>query len=220
MFYRRFMGPCMTTLLLTGFEPFGGATLNPSAEVVRRLAADGVEPLEVASAILPVDAGIAPRQLVGMLLDLRPDFCVLLGQADGYAGIAVERVAVNLCDFSIPDNAGVQRIDEPIVPDGPAAYFATAPTRRIVQALRDAGVPGELSLSAGAYLCNMVYYTALHVCATRDLPTQCVFIHLPSLPAQANGDRRPRPTMALETMVHGLRAVTGALSTAAERFVG
>ncbi len=202
----------MPTLLLTGFEPFGGASINPSAEVVRRFAIDGSDALEIVTAILPVDALAAPRMLSESLLDLRPDACMMLGQADGYAALAVERVAVNLCDFTIPDNAGVQRIDEPIVPGGPAAYFATAPVRDIVQAARAADVPAELSLSAGAYLCNMVYYTALHVCSLHNLATRCVFIHLPSLPAQANGDHRPRPTMALETMYSGVRAALRVLT--------
>lgn len=202
----------MPTLLLTGFEPFGGASINPSAEVARRFAIDGSDALEIVTAILPVDALAAPRLLSESLLDLRPDACVMLGQADGYAALAVERVAINLCDFTIPDNAGTQRIDEPIVVGGPAAYFATAPVRDMVQAVRAADVPAELSLSAGAYLCNMVYYMALHVCALRNLATRCAFIHLPSLPAQANGDRRPRPTMALETMYTGVRAALRVLT--------
>ncbi|ABU58139.1 pyroglutamyl-peptidase I [Roseiflexus castenholzii] len=195
----------MSTLLVTGFEPFGGASVNPSAEVVRRFTNNG-KPPDAVTAILPVDAVQAPRMITDLLLDHQPDLCLMLGQADGYAALTVERVAINLCDFRIPDNAGAQRVDEPIVEDGPAAYFSTAPVRDVVRAIRAAGVPVDLSLSAGAYLCNMVYYTALHVCATHCLPTRCLFIHLPSLPSQASADRAPRPTMALETMYAGVCA--------------
>jgi len=148
--------------------------------------------------------------ITDLLLDLQPDLCLMLGQANGYAALSVERVAINLCDFRIPDNAGIQPIDEPIVQDGPAAYFSTAPVRAVVDAIRAAGIPANLSLSAGAYLCNMVYYVALHVCATRRLPTRCLFIHLPSLPAQSSADPRPGPTMALETMCAGVHAALAA----------
>lgn len=195
----------MSTLLVTGFEPFGGASINPSAEVVRYFASNG-KPPDAATAILPVDAAQAPRMITDLLLDHQPNLCLMLGQADGYAALSVERVAINLCDFRIPDNAGIRRVDEPIVVDGPAAYFSNAPVRDVVQAIRTAGVPANLSLSAGAYLCNMVYYTALHICATHRLPTRCIFIHLPSLPSQASSDSRPKPTMALETMYIGVRA--------------
>jgi pyroglutamyl-peptidase len=195
----------MSTLLVTGFEPFGGASVNPSTEVVRSFENNGRLP-GATTAILPVDAVQAPRMITDLLLNHQPDLCLMLGQADGYAALAVERMAINLCDFRIPDNAGIRRVDEPIVVDGPAAYFSNAPVRDVVQAIRAAGVPADLSLSAGAYLCNMVYYTALHVCATHRLPTRCLFIHLPSLPSQASNDVNPRPTMALETMYAGVRA--------------
>ncbi|MCS6841226.1 MAG: pyroglutamyl-peptidase I [Roseiflexus sp.] len=195
----------MSTLLVTGFEPFGGFLVNPSAELVRYFASNGTPP-GAATAILPVDAMRAPRMITDLLLTHQPDFCLMLGQADGYAALSVERVAINLCDFRIPDNAGLQWVDKPIIVDGPAAYFSNAPVRDVVEAIRAAGVPANLSLSAGAYLCNMVYYIALHVCVTRQLPTRCVLIHLPSLPSQASGDSRPRPTMALETMYTGVCA--------------
>lgn len=195
----------MSTLLITGFEPFGGFSVNPSAEVVRRFRDSGTLRNET-TAILPVDAVQAPRMITDLLLTHQPDLCLMLGQADGYTSLSVERVAINLCDFRVPDNAGIQRVDEPVVDGGPAAYFSTAPVRDVVHAVRAAGVPAELSLSAGAYLCNMVYYTALHVCATHRLLTRCLFIHLPSLPSQAHTEHHPRPTMALETMYAGVCA--------------
>jgi pyroglutamyl-peptidase len=199
----------MATLLITGFEPFGSFAVNPSQEVVKRLSSNG-KPAGAVTAILPVDAARVPGMITDLLLDLQPDLCLMLGQANGYAALSVERVAINLCDFRIPDNAGIQRIDEPIVQDGPAAYFSTAPVRAVVDAIRAAGIPANLSLSAGAYLCNMVYYVALHVCATHRLSTRCLFVHLPSLPAQSSADPRPGPTMALETMCAGVHAALAA----------
>lgn len=209
----------MSTLLVTGFEPFGGASVNPSAEVVRLFTNNG-KPPDAVTAILPVDATQAPRMITDLLLNHQPDLCLMLGLADGYAALSVERVAINLCDFRIPDNAGIRRVDEPIVEGGPAAYFSNAPVRDVVHAISAAGVPVALSLSAGAYLCNLVYYTAMHICATHRLPTRCLFIHLPSLPLQASANQHPRPTMALETMYAGVCAALQAAMSREDRVRG
>jgi pyroglutamyl-peptidase len=196
-----------TSVLLTGFDPFAGCRVNPSTEVVKQLAAQGFPQLQIHTRILPVDATLAPHLLREALIELRPDWCVMLGQADGRAAISIERVAVNLCDFNIPDNAGSRVIDEPIACDGPAAYFTTLPVRAMLEAMRAAEIPVELSLSAGAYLCNLVFYTALHLCQTQALPTRCGFIHLPPLPAQALGKRPAPATMALDASCAGVRAL-------------
>ncbi|MEN9939079.1 MAG: hypothetical protein RLZZ387_5658 [Chloroflexota bacterium] len=201
----------MKTVLLTGFEPFGGARVNPSAEVVRRVSGEGVEGLRISTMVLPVDAERAPEMLAEALERLRPDVCLMLGLADGVAALQVERVAVNLCDFRIPDNAGSQPVDEPVVSDGPAAYFATVPVRSLQEAALGAGVPAELSLSAGAYLCNLVLYAALHYSDLHGLPTRSGFVHLPALPEQMLGERRARPSMSLETICAGVRAMLRAL---------
>jgi pyroglutamyl-peptidase len=129
----------MATLLITGFEPFGHFAVNPSQEIVKHLSRNG-KPAGAVTAILPVDAARVPGMITDLLLDLQPDLCLMLGQANGYAALSVERVAINLCDFRIPDNAGIQPIDEPIVQDGPAAYFSTAPVRAVVDAIRAAGI--------------------------------------------------------------------------------
>ncbi|MFO7168627.1 MAG: pyroglutamyl-peptidase I [Chloroflexota bacterium] len=194
-------------VLLTGFEPFGGDQVNPSLEVVRRIGSEGVDGLRISTLVLPVDARRVPEMLAEALRRLRPDACLMLGLAGGVAALQIERVAVNLCDFRIPDNGGSQLIDEPVVAGGPAAYFATVPVRAMQEAARGAGVPAELSLSAGAFLCNMAMYAALHVCATESLATRCGFVHLPALPEQVLGDTRARPTMALETICAGVRAM-------------
>ncbi len=201
-----------SSVLLTGFEPFSDFQVNPSAEVVRRLAAEGFPQLQLHTRILPVDAGCAPQLLGEALIALRPDWCVMLGQAEGRAALSIERVAVNLCDFRIPDNAGSKVVDEPIVQGGPAAYFSTLPVRAMLEATQAAEIPVELSLSAGAYLCNQVFYTALHICHTHALPTRSGFVHLPPLPAQALGKRPIPPSMALDTVCTGVRALLQVLA--------
>lgn len=201
----------MNQLLLTGFEPFGGSTINPAAEVVKRFETGGVQAFSLHTLILPVDTRRAPKILEAALLDLRPDWCVMLGEARGRPAISVERVAINVLDFQIPDNAGQQIVDEPVVPDGPAAYFCTLPVRHICEAIREAGVPAELSLSAGTYLCNQVIYVALHTAATHKLPTRCGFLHLPALPEQVARDPRRLPSMTLDLLFCGVEAALRAL---------
>jgi pyroglutamyl-peptidase len=125
--------------------------------------------------------------------------------------ISIERVAINLLDYRMADNAGHQAIDEPIVPDGPAAYFVTLPVRAMLEAVHAAGIPAELSLSAGAFLCNQVTYELLHYLTTHQLDIPAGFVHLPALPEQVTNASPPMPSMALETMVRGICAVIGAL---------
>jgi pyroglutamyl-peptidase len=200
----------MLTLLLTAFEPFGGDRLNASAEVLRLLAPAISSAIETHTSILPVDSVRAPQQIRSLLRSLRPDWYVMLGQANGRAALSVERVAVNLLDFRIPDNGGHQPVDAPAIRGGPAAYFATLPVKQLVAAAREVGTPAEQSLTAGAFLCNQASYIALHTCATEGLPTRCGFVHVPVLPEQVT-EARATPSMGLETMRRGLRAMLEAL---------
>jgi len=196
----------MPTLLLTAFEPFGGDRVNASAEVLRLLAPDISNIVETHTSILPVDSVCTPQQIRSLLELLRPDWCVMLGQANGRAALSVERVAVNLCDFRIPDNGGHRPVDQPVVMDAPDAYFATLPVKQLVAAACEVGTPAEQSLTAGAFLCNQTSYVALHTCATEGLSTRCGFVHVPVLPEQVT-ESRATPSMALDTMQRGLRAM-------------
>jgi|RhiMetdeSRZDD1v2_1073273.scaffolds.fasta_scaffold38212_5 pyroglutamyl-peptidase len=198
-------------VLLTGFEPFGGSQVNPSAQVVRTLARDGLPGVALHSAILPVDRQGGPATLLNAVRALHPDAIVCLGEATRRMAISIERVAINLLDYRMADNAGHQAIDEPIVPDGPAAYFVTLPVRAMLEAVRAAGIPAELSLSAGAFLCNQVTYELLHYLTTHQLDIPAGFVHLPALPEQVTNAYPPMPSMALATMTCGIRAVIGAL---------
>jgi len=148
----------MAPLLLTGFEAFNEYKINSSREVVKHLANSG-KLEDAVTAILPVNASQAPAMISDLLIKHQPNLCVMLGQLPleelhSGAALSVERVAINLCDFSIPDNADVKIVDEPIIQDAPVMYFSTAPVRRVVEAINAAGIPAYLSLSAGAFLCR------------------------------------------------------------------
>jgi pyroglutamyl-peptidase len=198
-------------VLLTGFEPFGGSQVNPSAQVVGRLARDGVSGVTLHSAILPVDRHGGPATLLNAVRACQPDAILCLGEAARRTAISIERVAINLLDYRMADNAGHQAIDEPIVPNGPAAYFVTLPVHAMLEAARTAGIPAELSLSAGAFLCNQITYELLHYLTMHQLDIPAGFVHLPALPEQVTNAYPPMPSMALETMTCGIRAVIGAL---------
>ncbi|MCB8943094.1 MAG: pyroglutamyl-peptidase I [Ardenticatenaceae bacterium] len=198
-------------LLLTGFEPFGGSSINPSAQIVAQLARVGVDGVALSTAVLPVDRHHGPAQLLQAVQTHRPDAVLCLGLAGHSPAIAIERVAVNLLDFRIADNSGHQFVDEPIVPDGPAAYFTTLPLRAMHKAALAAGVPTELSLSAGAYLCNQVTYELLHYLAIHELDIPAGFVHVPYLPEQVAGKKPLLPSMSLVTMCVGITAVIQAI---------
>lgn len=189
-------------ILLTGFEPFGGETVNPSLEVVQALDGEHVGGAAVVGLGLPCVYADAVAGLDRALEALSPVLVICLGQAAGAPGLRLERVAVNLSDTVQPDNAGTVLRDTPVVAGGPAAYFSTLPLARMVEALRAHGHVVELSGSAGAYVCNHVFYTLQHRLVGRALPAG--FIHLPLLPRQAAG-RTGVPGMALESQVAAVR---------------
>ncbi|WP_288462585.1 pyroglutamyl-peptidase I [uncultured Pseudomonas sp.] len=202
------------TLLLTGFAPFGGETLNPSWEAVRRLDGERLGDLPVVAAQLPTEFGAALRVLDELLERHRPTLVVAVGQAGGRAELSLERIAINVDDARIPDNAGRQPIDEPVVAGGPAAYFSTLPIKAMTRVLRDAGIPAAVSQTAGTFVCNHVFYGLQH--RLQGSGVRGGFIHIPYLPAQAAA-QPGAPSMALETLIAGLRlALTCAATTRAD----
>ncbi len=202
-------------LLLTGFEPFDGSPINPSQQIVERLEAEGLPGVKLLTAILPVDHLRGPEKLLQLIEKYHPEAVLCLGEASTRAVLSIERLAVNLLNFTIPDNQGVQVEDEPIVPGGPAAYFATLPVRKACEAVKAAQVPVEISLSAGSYLCNQVFYTLLNFLVHQGMDIPAGFIHLPRLPEQAAVQRPAGPSMSLETSLRGIKAVVEVLREAA-----
>ena len=199
----------MITAPLRG-DTYQPRRVNPSAEVIQALAGYAIDTVDLHTALLPVTHDGGPAALVHAIESIQPDTVLCLGQANGRNALSIERVAINLLDFSIPDNAGNSITDEPIVAEGPAAYFTTLPMRALLAAIRKAGVPAELSMTAGAYLCNQALYTLLHHIAVNGLSIRAGFIHVPSLPEQVID--RPGPSMGLETMTTGVRAALNCLA--------
>jgi pyroglutamyl-peptidase len=208
------------TLLLTGFEPFGGDARNPSAELAQWFHGERIGGLLVVSECLPCVFSTAPRVLEAAIERCRPVMVLALGQAAGRAELSLERVAINLMDAPIADNAGDQPINCAIDPAGPAAYFSDLPIPAMVAAARAAGVPAGTSLSAGSFVCNQVFYCLRHRVAKGRLPVPAGFMHLPLLPEQAaarmrrDGSGLPLPSLPFEAMRQGLRAALGAAAEA------
>lgn len=209
-------------VLLTGFEPFGGDSINPSEVLVKKfveMSQSELQGLEVHTGILPVSYKRAPLVLKNLFDTHKPDIYLGLGLWSGITYVTVERVAVNIKDARIPDNDGEQPIDEPIDPEGPAAYFTTLPKKAIVKRLREEGIPAAISNTAGTFLCNFVTYFALHHSAKYGYPKKAGYMHIPLLPEQAakkKGDWLGiPPSMPLDLM---LKAVKIALKTTVELF--
>lgn len=191
-------------VLVTGFEPFAGEPTNPSFEIVRRLDGERIGSHRITGAVLPVAFGAAPPVLERLIDAHRPDLVLAIGQAGGRDSLSLERIAINLVDARIADNIGAQPIDVEVVHGAPSAYFATLPLKAMRAAMVAAGVPTTLSLSAGSFVCNEVFYTLCHLLATRNADMRAGFLHVPWLPAQAVA-HAGQPSMALETMLTGVR---------------
>lgn len=194
-----------TRILLTGFEPFDGESSNPSWEAVRAAAAEPPAGLEITAVELPCVYGRSRTALREAVAAHDPDIVLCVGQAGGRPDLTVERVAVNIDDARIPDVSGAQPIDEPIVPGGPAAYFAALPVKACVAAVREAGVPASVSNTAGTFVCNHVFYDLMHLIATERPALRGGFVHVPYAPGQVAG--RSLPSLAVSAVAEGLRVI-------------
>ncbi|MBQ4270026.1 MAG: pyroglutamyl-peptidase I [Clostridia bacterium] len=194
----------MKTLLITGFEPFGGETINPSWDAVCRLP-DTVGEYSLIKLLIPVTFGEAAQKVIALANDVHPDVVLCIGQAGGRAAITPELVGINLRHAPIPDNGGNQPQDEQIVSGGENAYFSTLPIRKIAAAILNLGVPSQVSYSAGAYVCNDVFYSLLaHFQRSK---TRVGFIHVPYCTEQ-----NKTPCLPLNDIVKGLTVAIETLS--------
>lgn len=208
----------MKTILITGFEPFGGERRNPSQEIAQALNGRMIGRARVVGAVLPCVFGDSMRELKALLREHQPALVLGLGQAGGRAEITPERVAINVDDARIPDNAGVQPVDRPVVRGGPAAYWSTLPVKALVAALRKNGVPAAVSQTAGTFVCNHVFYGLMHELGRKNgarkggvAGVRGGFIHVPFLPEQAQDGQ---PCIELEDMIAAIEiAVAVALRT-------
>lgn len=200
-------------ILVTGFEPFNGGSINPSEQIVHRLTAP--EGVTLIKKILPVEFQKAGIQLKELFQEYRPDVVLSIGQAGGRAEITVERIAINIdCVKSsngskiLPDNAGNVPVDEPIEAEGAPAYFSTLPIWKLVETIQNHGIPAAISNTAGTYVCNHVMYVNLHQATTKYPNMKAGFIHVPFLPEQIaeREDKERLAAMPLEDMVKALQA--------------
>lgn len=198
------------TVLVTGFDPFGGGTVNPSWMAVQGLHGRQIGGHRIVGAQLPTVFGEALGALRDLLAELRPALVVCLGQAGGRGALSLERVAINVNDARIADNAGAQPVDTPVVAGGPAAYFTSLPIKAMLAALLAEGINAEVSQTAGTFVCNHVFYGLMHELATQPALrlTRGGLIHVPWLPGQG------QPSMRLDEVVEGVKlAIACALVT-------
>jgi pyroglutamyl-peptidase len=199
----------MKRVLLTGFEPFAGASLNPSEQIVNALKARQIEGVELHTAVLPVVFTESSELLRHLIKLHKPDIVICLGQAEGRREISFERVAINLDDARLADNAGRVVLDQPVVAGGPTAHLTTLPVKEMVAAVRAEGIAAGLSTTAGTFVCNHIFYAMQHELAETSVVSG--FIHVPLMPEQA-GEFEGLPTMPLDQQV---RAIEVAIRVAA-----
>jgi pyroglutamyl-peptidase len=198
-------------VLVTGFEPFGGESVNPSWEICERLARE-IAGARIETCLVPCAFHSAIDVAADAIERHRPQVVICLGQAGGRNAIGVERVAINVDDARIADNAGAQPIDERIAPDGPDAHFATVPVKAMAAAIRSAGIPAEVSNTAGTFVCNHLMYGVLHFIAARRPGVRAGFIHVPYAEEQVL-DKPATASMAVASMVRAVEAAVAAALT-------
>lgn len=191
-------------LFLTAFEPFGGEQINAALEAVNHVSVPSE--IELSTLTIPTVFGAGAEMILSFARSFRPDAIIMIGQASGRPSISLERIAINLRDASMPDNVGNQPVDQPVVPSGPAAYFSTLPLKTMRAAVLSAGIPCDLSCSAGTFVCNDLMYSVLHLLAAASSPVLAGFIHVPCTPEQASLSNWKIPSMQTSDAVKGLEA--------------
>lgn len=194
-------------ILVTGFEPFGGETINPAQQIVEGLP-ETIFGAQVVKKIVPCVFGEAIERVRQAMEQERPDVVVCIGQSGGRQAICPERVAINLRDARIPDNKGNQPVDEPVFSQGENAYFSTLPIKAMVQAIRQEGIPAQVSNTAGTYVCNDLMYGLLyHI--HHSFPTiRGGFVHVPYATCQVV-DKPGTPSLSVPEMIKGITAALG-----------
>ncbi len=198
-------------LLLTAFDPFGGEAVNAAWEAADLLP-DRIGEIEIIKRMVPTEFVRSIETVTAAVEALGPDAVLCLGQAAGRAALTPERIALNLRDARIPDNAGFRPEDEPVVPGGPAAYFSTLPVKAMARAIREAGLPGEVSNTAGLYVCNNLMYGLLYFLAETGRHIPAGFLHVPLTEAQAAARETPLPSLPLPDIARGIAAAIRAIA--------
>lgn len=190
-------------ILVTGFDPFGGESVNPAYEAVKLLP-DTIAGAEIIKLEIPTVFSLSGPAVEEGIKKHQPDVVINVGQAGGRACINIEKVAINFVDARIPDNNGEQPLDEPLQADGPAAYFATIPVKAMMQHVREKGLPCAVSYTAGTYVCNSIMYNVLYMCEKHYPNIRAGFIHVPFACGQVTDKAPTTPSMSLETIAKSL----------------
>ena len=196
-------------ILVTGFDPFGKDTINPSIEAVKRLP-DKINGVKIIKLEIPTKFNESAILVQETIEQVKPDYVLHIGQAGGRHEITPERVAINIDDASIADNAGNQPIDQVIQKDGESAYFSSLPVKAMVQYMREEGVASSISNTAGTFVCNHIMYQTLHFVSKTHPTIQAGFIHIPFLPEQVV-ERQNVISMTLDDIVRGIIAALKAI---------
>jgi len=196
-------------VLLTGFEPFGGETLNPAQEAVK-MVKENIKGADIVKCYVPVVFGKSIETVYQAMKKENPDVVLLIGQAGGRYEITPERVGINCDDGRIPDNEGNQPVDQPIFADGPAAYFSTLPIKKMVEYMKKANVPAAVSNTAGTYVCNHLMYGTLYHIAKEFPNTIGGFMHVPFLHEQVM-NKKETPSLSIDDVVKGIEAAIEAI---------
>lgn len=199
------------TVLVTGFEPFGGEAINPAWEAVKALP-EQIAGEQIIAALIPTVFGQSRQVLVELIEQHQPALVLCVGQAGGRSAITLERVAINIDDAAIADNAGQMPIDEPVVAGAPSAYFSTLPIKAMVRAIRQAGIPAAVSNTAGTFVCNHLMYGMLHQAANTQ-GFRAGFMHVPYIPQQLSGKSAGTPSLELAEIARALEIALAAAVT-------
>ncbi|TJY41785.1 pyroglutamyl-peptidase I [Cohnella pontilimi] len=200
----------MMKILISGFEPFGGSTINPTEQLIRSIQRESIPGVEIRTVLLPVYFDDCVDLLVKEIENFGPDAVISCGLAGGRRDITPERIAVNLKDIApdapYPDNKGAKPQDMPINPDGPDGLMTKLPIRKMVNRLKEQGIPASISYTAGTFICNNTMYGILDYIRRKDVPVMAGFVHFPASAEMA--DEHPDwPTLPQETLLQGLRVI-------------
>lgn len=196
-------------ILITGFDPFGGESINPAIEAVRLLP-DTIKGAEIEKLEIPTVFHKSAKVVRQKMEEYQPDVVLNIGQAGGRMGLTPERVAINQDDARIPDNEGNQPIDVPIQEDGQAAYFSKLPIKAMVEAMKEVGIPASVSNTAGTFVCNHIMYQTLYLVDKEFPNVQAGFMHIPYMTEQVI-DKPGQPAMSLIDMARGVEAAIEAI---------